>query len=74
VPLPPWSLKLSESQIAALHEEEVEDSQLQLPDLEFVPSSPEDCAPNSALGDPLPPSADDVRVTTEVLKEIRLVR
>ena len=68
VPSPPRSLKLSESQIVALREEVVEDSQLQLPDLEFVPSSPEDCAPNSAPGDPLPPSADDARVATEVSK------
>jgi hypothetical protein len=56
---------LSESQIIALREEEEEDSQVQLPDLQF-PSTPPGLASTSIPSDPLPSPTAGARVATEV--------
>jgi hypothetical protein len=57
---------LTESQIVALREEEEEDSQVQLPDLQF-PSTPPGVASPSTPGD-LPSPTASARVATEVLR------
>ena len=72
-PLSRRPLALSESQIAALREEEEEESQPPFPDIQFPSSPPKSPIPNSAPNELLPSPADGARVTTEVPKANSLV-